>query len=138
MSNRSELDKGEKGGRKNKVAKSKSSRNEVNECTENSGPVVVVTDESDPPNVSAINKTLPGRSCKSCRGPDAGGMVQCDECSKWHHFTCVGVTEDVENHSWSCPKCVSCQMGPARKLYIEQTPPTKRCESTGTRPGSKS
>lgn len=107
MSNRSELDKGEKGGRKNKVAKSKSSRNEVNECTENSGPVVVVTDESDPPNVSAINKTLPGRSCKSCRGPDAGGMVQCDECSKWHHFTCVGVTEDVENHSWSCPKCVS-------------------------------
>lgn len=106
MSNRGESEKGEKSGKRSKASKSKSSRGEVNEAGGKSGPVVVVTAEQDADQLGA-NKTLPGRSCKSCYGPDAGAMVQCDECSKWHHFTCVGVTEEVENHSWSCPKCVS-------------------------------
>ncbi|XP_062708631.1 uncharacterized protein LOC134288289 [Aedes albopictus] len=102
MSNRGESDTGAK---KKKAPKSKGSR-VSSEQNENNNPAVVVTSEPDP-NQSAANKTVPGRSCKSCKGPDSGGMVQCDDCDKWHHFTCVGVSEEVENQNWSCPKCVS-------------------------------
>ncbi|XP_062541139.1 uncharacterized protein LOC134209172 [Armigeres subalbatus] len=37
------------------------------------------------------------------------GQTLCDKCDKWHHFGCVGVTEEVADHSWSCPKCLSAE-----------------------------
>ncbi|XP_055543834.1 uncharacterized protein LOC129729344 [Wyeomyia smithii] len=32
-------------------------------------------------------------------------MVSCDVCEKWYHFACVGVTQEIEQHPWSCTKC---------------------------------
>lgn len=63
-------------------------------------PVVTIT-------TAGVGQIFPGQSCKSCSGPDTEAMVQCDLCHEWHHFSCVGVTEDVENMSWCCPKCAS-------------------------------
>lgn len=34
-------------------------------------------------------------------------MVQCDRCNLWHHFTCVQVTQEIENVQWSCAKCTT-------------------------------
>lgn len=48
-----------------------------------------------------------GDACQACGKCDTRAMVQCDECDKWSHFTCVGVTEEVEEHSWVCLKCHS-------------------------------
>ncbi|XP_058826515.1 uncharacterized protein LOC131686265 [Topomyia yanbarensis] len=47
----------------------------------------------------------PGRTCQVCREEDTDEMVRCDDCLKWHHFQCVGVTQEVENFPWSCTKC---------------------------------
>ncbi|XP_058826902.1 uncharacterized protein LOC131686906 [Topomyia yanbarensis] len=47
----------------------------------------------------------PGRTCQVCRGEDTDSMVRCDDCLKWHHFECVGVTQEIENYPWSCAKC---------------------------------
>lgn len=32
-------------------------------------------------------------------------MVSCDECRKWFHFACVGVTEAIADYEWSCQRC---------------------------------
>ncbi|XP_058449233.1 uncharacterized protein LOC131429200 [Malaya genurostris] len=69
------------------------------------GLTVLVTDIQEVREDS--NKTLPGRSCKTCGGPDTNDMVQCDDCDKWHHFACVGVDKEIEQHEWSCPKCIA-------------------------------
>ncbi|XP_062714227.1 uncharacterized protein LOC134290998 [Aedes albopictus] len=65
----------------------------------NSGVQVVVT--ADP------EESFPGRTCQVCRGLDSDEMVRCDVCSKWHHFRCVGVTQQIENFPWNCAKCES-------------------------------
>ncbi|XP_062556741.1 uncharacterized protein LOC134221566 [Armigeres subalbatus] len=59
--------------------------------------VVVVVDESE--------KTVDGQSCKCCGRPDTNEMVQCDKCDGWHHYECVGVSEEVVDQSWSCANC---------------------------------
>lgn len=92
-------------GKNVKVAKkSKSSKAKGDEVI-NSGDVSIVV--TGVPEEKTTDRTLAGRTCKSCKGPDSDEMVQCDICDKWHHFGCVGVTEEVADHSWSCPKCVS-------------------------------
>ncbi|XP_062708532.1 uncharacterized protein LOC134288256 [Aedes albopictus] len=63
----------------------------------NSGVQVVVTGDPE--------ESHPGRTCQVCRGMDTDEMVQCDDCQKWHHFQCVGVTQQIENFPWSCAKC---------------------------------
>lgn len=47
----------------------------------------------------------PSCSCPICKSFDNSRMVQCDDCSLWYHFECVGVTQEVENHDWSCDVC---------------------------------
>ncbi|XP_055546604.1 uncharacterized protein LOC129730958 [Wyeomyia smithii] len=51
---------------------------------------------------------LTGESnCVNCDRPDsADNLVQCDRCSTWWHMKCAGVTNSVEDRSWSCSKCV--------------------------------
>ncbi|XP_058838792.1 uncharacterized protein LOC131694254 [Topomyia yanbarensis] len=34
-------------------------------------------------------------------------MVQCDVCDFWYHFSCVEVSQSVEEINWSCPGCAS-------------------------------
>ncbi|XP_058827942.1 uncharacterized protein LOC131687869 [Topomyia yanbarensis] len=48
-----------------------------------------------------------GRSCRVCRGEDDEEMVSCDKCLQWFHFSCVGVTQDIEDMSWSCVGCTN-------------------------------
>nr|XP_029715883.1 histone deacetylase complex subunit CTI6-like [Aedes albopictus] len=50
-------------------------------------------------------KTVDGYTCKTCGGGDTDDMVQCDQCDGWHHYNCVGVTDEVVNQSWSCTNC---------------------------------
>lgn len=33
-------------------------------------------------------------------------MVQCDECDRWYHFECVGVTQEIQHHDWICSSCL--------------------------------
>ncbi|XP_062704040.1 uncharacterized protein LOC134286444 [Aedes albopictus] len=67
----------------------------------NGGVQVVVT--ADP------EESHPGQTCQVCRVLDTVDMVQCDVCSKWHHFRCVGVTQQIEHFPWSCAKCESAE-----------------------------
>ncbi|XP_062707432.1 uncharacterized protein LOC134287995 [Aedes albopictus] len=46
-------------------------------------------------------------SCKLCHVPDNTAMVQCGECGSRFHFSCVEVSQSVEEISWSCPECAS-------------------------------
>uniref|UniRef100_A0A4Y0BF26 PHD-type domain-containing protein n=1 Tax=Anopheles funestus TaxID=62324 RepID=A0A4Y0BF26_ANOFN len=32
-------------------------------------------------------------------------MVQCDECDRWWHFDCAGVSSDVKDVRWVCERC---------------------------------
>jgi hypothetical protein len=32
-------------------------------------------------------------------------MVQCDRCTSWFHWNCVGVTASVNLREWSCKRC---------------------------------
>lgn len=44
-------------------------------------------------------------SCQLCTAADNENMVMCDDCDKWFHFSCVGVTDDVAVRDWSCANC---------------------------------
>ncbi|XP_055590061.1 uncharacterized protein LOC129742214 [Uranotaenia lowii] len=46
-----------------------------------------------------------GFNCQICSECDDDRMVLCDDCSLWHHFSCVGVDENIENLPWSCDQC---------------------------------
>lgn len=46
------------------------------------------------------------------------GMVACDCCDKWFHYTCVGVTDAVKKEKrWYCDD-IACQL--AAKEYQKQ------------------
>ncbi|XP_058461559.1 uncharacterized protein LOC131436709 [Malaya genurostris] len=51
------------------------------------------------------NETIFGQACRACRELDTDEMVMCDSFSKWYHFHCVGVTQEIENFPWRCSKC---------------------------------
>lgn len=91
---------------------------------------VSITVTGVPEEVSATSQTIDGRTCKSCNGPDSDEMVQCDKCDKWHHFGCVGVTEEVADHSWRCPTCVA-----AKWIQRSGSTSSKQLQTTG---GAKS
>ena len=40
-----------------------------------------------------------------CKQLDNDFMVQCDVCSLWFHFACVGVDENVKYRDWACEEC---------------------------------
>lgn len=43
--------------------------------------------------------------CQECGGADDVLMVQCDNCDKWSHFSCVGVRQEIEDYEWLCNRC---------------------------------
>ncbi|XP_065085825.1 uncharacterized protein LOC135707839 [Ochlerotatus camptorhynchus] len=73
--------------------------------------------------VDEVEKTVDGQTCRGCGGPDTDDMVQCDECDGWHHYDCVGVTDEVVNQSWSCTNCKTAK-------WIQRTTPTSKKQST--------
>ncbi|XP_062713378.1 uncharacterized protein LOC134290293 [Aedes albopictus] len=59
------------------------------------------------PNETAYN-------CGKCNRPDEdeSQMVFCDNCQRWYHFGCQGVTSDIqEDHDWVCSDCSGDQGG---------------------------
>ncbi|XP_055842512.1 uncharacterized protein LOC129909456 [Episyrphus balteatus] len=56
---------------------------------------------------NAQNSDSEGFNCKRCTEPDSKSpMVQCGTCKDWFHFTCVGVTQAVEEIDWHCRECI--------------------------------
>jgi PHD-finger/Protein of unknown function (DUF1759) len=54
---------------------------------------------TDPPGENTEEK------CQLCTGKNTASMVACDQCNKWFHFKCVGVTSEISDKPWSCVKC---------------------------------
>ncbi|XP_062703755.1 uncharacterized protein LOC115259735 [Aedes albopictus] len=48
------------------------------------------------------------RECGACDEPNSAnvGMVACDGCSVWYHYTCAKVSPGVQQRSWRCSKCL--------------------------------
>lgn len=41
-----------------------------------------------------------------CKQPEFGGMVQCDECMDWFHFSCALLDENFSSlDEWYCKNC---------------------------------
>lgn len=49
-------------------------------------------------------------------------MVSCDECRKWFHFACVGVTGAIADYDWSCRSCQEARI-PAPVTTTSVIPP---------------
>ncbi|XP_062711977.1 uncharacterized protein LOC134289698 [Aedes albopictus] len=75
----------------------------------------------DIPEVVIMEDTVEGHTCKTCRGPDSEHMVQCDRCDGWYHFSCVGVSEEVADKSWSCTNCVTANWVQRTKTALEES-----------------
>src|ERR1700743_1508480 len=43
--------------------------------------------------------------CQACFIRTEEGIVQCDSCQLWFHFSCANVTSDVKDYEWMCTKC---------------------------------
>ncbi|XP_055584824.1 uncharacterized protein LOC129737688 [Uranotaenia lowii] len=80
-----------------------------------------------------IHETV-GFNCQICEQCDNSRMVLCDHCSLWHHYGCVGVTDEVEgeNVPWSCKKCEKklnrTHKGPKEDLPLNNPGPSKLIE----------
>nr|XP_019542248.1 uncharacterized protein LOC109413023 [Aedes albopictus] len=99
---------GKDGKSGSKGVRSKDKQSEVVEKSSDGNIVVVVTEEGkDPDGVQKDDDQVPEQDCTFCQEADNDEMVQCDRCDRWIHFACVGVTEEIANRSWSCPKCVA-------------------------------
>ncbi|XP_058828272.1 uncharacterized protein LOC131688137 [Topomyia yanbarensis] len=73
-----------------------------------SGAVVVTSTPTSVHLSDTEHKTKPSvNSCTLCNKPDDDHMVQCDTCDVWNHFSCAGVSENVEECSWICLKCAT-------------------------------
>lgn len=49
----------------------------------------------------------PAIRCGLCNVTESGDTVQCDECMRWFHFTCVGVDATVATVEWKCERCIA-------------------------------
>ncbi|XP_065094740.1 uncharacterized protein LOC135715349 [Ochlerotatus camptorhynchus] len=72
--------------------------------------------------VVILEETVEGHTCRACQGPDTEEMVQCDVCDRWHHFSCVGVSEEVADKSWSCTNCVTAKWVQRTKAASDGAP----------------
>ncbi|XP_055632766.1 uncharacterized protein LOC129773204 [Toxorhynchites rutilus septentrionalis] len=66
-------------------------------------------------------------------------MVQCDVCDEWYHYTCVGVTQDIEHEDWSCQECRNAQTT-QQNLNQDEIPTTskeKSAKESNLKPPSK-
>nr|XP_019525101.1 uncharacterized protein LOC109397213 [Aedes albopictus] len=59
----------------------------------------------NPPKSNPQATILAEKSCALCENPVNERMVQCNTCDVWHHFSCVGVSEDIKGYNWTCLKC---------------------------------
>ena len=45
----------------------------------------------------------------TCRQPEGGRMIQCDQCNEWYHEECTSVPKEIirkiNNISWKCDTC---------------------------------
>ncbi|XP_062704257.1 inhibitor of growth protein 3-like [Aedes albopictus] len=99
---------GKDGKSGSKGVRSNDKQSKVVEKSSDANVVVVVTEEGkDPDGVQKDDARVPEQDCTFCQEADNNGMVQCDRCDRWIHFACVGVTEEIADRSWSCPKCVA-------------------------------
>ena len=46
-------------------------------------------------------------NCGVCGTTSDVDMVECDECKRWHHYACVGVTDVIAEMPWSCNACIN-------------------------------
>ncbi|XP_062542530.1 uncharacterized protein LOC134210505 [Armigeres subalbatus] len=69
----------------------------------------------NPPNAACETTPVARGSCELCDKPDDDQMVQCDTCDVWHHFVCVGVSEDIQGCSWICLECATAKATKATK-----------------------
>ncbi|XP_062712088.1 uncharacterized protein LOC134289722 [Aedes albopictus] len=48
-------------------------------------------------------------NCGACRNPDSAdaGMVACDDCCVWFHYSCAGVSPEVAKRPWKCKTCLA-------------------------------
>ncbi|XP_062553818.1 uncharacterized protein LOC134219136 [Armigeres subalbatus] len=69
----------------------------------------------NPPNATCNSTPVARGNCKLCDKPDDDQMVQCDTCDVWHHFACVGVSEDIQGCSWICLECATAKATKATK-----------------------
>lgn len=60
--------------------------------------------------------------CIKCSDLDNMEMVQCDNCKRWYHFSCVGVDHSIEERPWECDLC------------MEKTP--SKTKGRSSKPGS--
>ncbi|XP_065089851.1 uncharacterized protein LOC135711035 [Ochlerotatus camptorhynchus] len=72
-------------------------------------------------------------------------MVQCDSCKRWFHFSCVKVTQEIQDVSWFCASCAtlsSKQPTAPPVVDRDQTatnpPPSQRSRSIGRSSQSES
>nr|XP_029719406.1 protein Jade-1-like [Aedes albopictus] len=92
---------GKDGKSGSKGARSKEKPTETIDNSDGANVVVVVTGDKED------EEQVPEQDCTFCQESDNDEMVQCDKCDRWIHFACVGVTEEIADKSWSCPKCVT-------------------------------
>ncbi|XP_062705505.1 uncharacterized protein LOC115255509 [Aedes albopictus] len=59
----------------------------------------------NPPKSNPQSTISAEKSCALCENPVNERMVQCNTCDVWHHFSCVGVSEDIKGYNWTCLKC---------------------------------
>ncbi|XP_055603799.1 uncharacterized protein LOC129752034 [Uranotaenia lowii] len=62
------------------------------------------------------------KHCPTCGGLDTDAMVQCDDCDRWHHFKCAGVTEAVADISWRCTSCENSKITQKHVSFIRDIP----------------
>jgi hypothetical protein len=55
--------------------------------------------------------------------------VQCDDCEKWFHFTCVGADSSTADEEWKCHPCGG-KMYPLMRTPLDTKPPETVEQST--------
>lgn len=81
---------------------------------------------------------IAGNSCRTCKSFDTSPMAHCVHCDDWHHFACVGVTQDIEQNSWCCPSCEKAtQQSSKPDGESKQTAKTKTTGSSASKKDSK-
>nr|XP_029734520.1 uncharacterized protein LOC109412472 [Aedes albopictus] len=74
------------------------------------------------------------KSCALCENPVNERMVQCNTCDVWHHFSCVGVSEDIKGYNWTCLKCDTAK---AAKGAIPRKMTTRAAAAKGTKKANR-
>ncbi|XP_062557551.1 uncharacterized protein LOC134222416 [Armigeres subalbatus] len=74
------------------------------------------------------------QSCLLCNQPDTSQMVSCDECQRWYHFACAGVTDAIADYDWSCQRCHNARIS-APVTSASAVPPIASSSGVTNTPG---